>query len=220
MLINCPKCGKWVFTSDGKCPSCGCPRDAWTPERAKLPAPSEEERFFVMGAWAGEPIEWRVLSVGEDHLYAVSVCGLDMVRYNDDYSKETAWETSDLKAWLTQTFLPQAFSADERARIDEVTCLSCLEAEMLFANNRDRLCPPTEYAVSKGVYRHEDAYLDDSLFRKGTGACHWWLRDPATPNMKGDPCAAEVGVEGLVFEIGWPVDSKLTAVRPALWLKK
>ena len=116
MLIDCPQCGKWVFTNSEKCTNCGCPRDAWIPEHAKLPAPAENERSFVMGAWGGEPIEWRVLGVGDDHLFAISVCGLDCVKFNEDRSKGNDWETSDLKAWLEQTFLPQAFFADERER--------------------------------------------------------------------------------------------------------
>ena len=220
MLIDCPQCGKWVFTNSEKCTNCGCPRDAWIPEHAKLPAPAENERSFVMGAWGGEPIEWRVLGVGDDHLFAISVCRLDCVKFNETYDKGSDWKTSDLKAWLEQTFLPRAFSDDERARIDEITCLSSLEAELCFANNKDRLCTPTEYAEQRGAFRYRGSLFSDEPDHGATNACHWWLRSAGTVNGKGAPCAAEVGVEGLVFELGWPVDSAVTAVRPAIWVKR
>ena len=216
VYIECPKCGKWVYASKESCPNCGSPRDSWLPERAKLPVPEADERTFTMGVWGGEAIAWRVLGVAEDHLFAISECGLDCVKFNEERSKGNDWETSDLKAWLEQTFLPRAFSDSERARIDEITCLTSLEAATCFANNRDRLCIPTKYAVGRGVFVLKDAYLGGEQVRKGTGACHWWLRSPGTDSDD----AAEVGVEGLVFHIGWPVDSEVTAVRPAIWVKR
>ena len=216
VFVECPKCGKWVLSNKESCSNCGCPRSSWLPERAKLPAPTTDERTFTMGAWGGEAIAWRVLGVAEDHLFAISECGLDCVKFNEDRAKGNDWETSDLKAWLDQTFLPQAFSDSERARIDEITCLTSLEADTCFADKRDRLCPPTDYAASRGAFALKDAYLGGELMRKGTGACHWWLRSPGMD----DDDAAKVGVEGLVFDIGWPVDSKVTAVRPAIWVKR
>ena len=216
MLIDCPKCGKMVFADQETCSNCGCPRSAWLPERAKLPAPAPDEHAFEMGTWGDETISWRVLGVSDDHLFAISEYGLDRVKFNEDSAKGNDWETSDLKAWLEQTFLPQAFTASERARIDEVTCLTTMEAATCFANNEDRICAPTEYAEQRGVYRHRDTYLGDHLVSKGTGGCHWWLRSPGNK----DDTAAEIGVEGAVFHIGWSVASEVTAARPALWVKR
>ena len=216
MFIECPRCGKLTYSHNDKCDSCGCQRSAWLPERAKLPAPAPHERSFEMGSWGGEPILWRVLGVTEDHLFAISEYGLDRVEFNEDRGKGNDWETSDLKAWLEQTFLPQAFTPDERARIDEISCLTSLEAESCFADSRDRMCIPTEYAVGRGVFDYEFDRGNDYDLPAGTCACHWWLRSSGW----GTENAVNVGVEGLVFTLGWPVDSKITAVRPTLWVSR
>ncbi|MBR2790069.1 MAG: hypothetical protein IKD70_05565, partial [Eggerthellaceae bacterium] len=170
---------------------------------------------FTMGAWGGEPITWRVLEVGEAEVLAVSECGLDCVKFNESRSDGNAWETSHLKAWLEQTFLPQAFTESERTRIREITCLTVEEAERFFPTFKAALCEPTEYAVAQGVYRCDTMFVN-GRFDEGTHACHWWLRDPGIEAH----CAAEVGVEGLVFSLGWPVDVDCCAVRPAIRLAR
>ncbi|MBR3258344.1 MAG: hypothetical protein IKF96_05070, partial [Eggerthellaceae bacterium] len=87
---------------------------------------------FTMGAWSGEPITWRVLDVGKEEVLVISEYGLDCVKFNESCSDGNAWETSHLKAWLEQTFLPQAFTESERTRIREITCLTVEEAERFF----------------------------------------------------------------------------------------
>ena len=169
---------------------------------------------FTLGTWAGEPIIWRVMEVRKGEILALSEYGLDCVKFNESRSDGNAWETSHLKAWLEQTFLPQAFTASERERVREVTCLTVEEAKRFFPSHKAALCMPTEHAVAQGAYRN-DTVFTDGHFAEGSHACHWWLQDPGNDGHT----AAEVGVEGLVFWIGWPVDMDCCAVRPALRLK-
>ena len=135
--------------------------------------------------------------------------GLDCRPFNLSPEKGNDWRTSDLRAWLGNTFLSGAFSSDELAWIREVTCLSAEEAKRYFKDDRDRICRPTVYAKQQG------AYVSDSF-----GSCYWWLRSPGSvsTHAAGVSLSDDVFSDDYVYLVGWNVDSAITAVRPALIL--
>ena len=166
-------------------------------------------RDFSLGSYpqngtAPEPIEWRVIAYKADSVLVISKKGLDCKQFNSSQSKGNVWETSDLKKWLTQTFLSTAFTAEEKGLIQEITCLSVEQAKTHFLNDNDRICKPTPYAVKQGAYVNKD-----------TGGCSWWLRSPGS---YGSGCVAYVFDSGFVNSGGWSVGYSVYAVRPALWL--
>ena len=99
-----------------------------------------------------EPIQWRVLARDGDRILVVSVYGLDRQLYDADEWNYDLWETCDLKAWLEDDFMQTAFTAEDRAAILEITCLSIEEATTLFTDDEDRICQATPYAKSQGVW--------------------------------------------------------------------
>ena len=67
-----------------------------------------------------EPIEWIVLESEDDHALFMSVNCLDYKSYNTE-NTETTWKTSSLREWLNNEFMAEAFSAQERKRVQTQT---------------------------------------------------------------------------------------------------
>ena len=127
-----------------------------------------------------EPIEWIVLEREGNTLTLISKDALDRQPYNSTETPVT-WETCSLRTWLNDTFLNDAFTAEEQSMIPSVTVsadanpdtsidpgndtqdrvylLSIPEVYQYFPNGEDRLCRATDYAGGAGL-----SYVT------------WWLR--------------------------------------------
>lgn len=151
-----------------------------------------------------EPIEWRVLTVEGNRAYVVSQKALDARAFNTDADDGNDWNSSDLKKWIENDFASQAFTGDEMKEIDGApTLLSVDEVNKYFKSDNDRICMPTQQAVSNGAWTWDD-----------NGACGWWLRSPGVHS----DYAADVYADGLVYPGGLNVGYAANAVRPALWV--
>ena len=64
-----------------------------------------------------ESIEWTVIDVDGNIATLISRYGLDARPYGDGPTGET-WETCDLRRWLNDVFLGEAFSEPEQARLE------------------------------------------------------------------------------------------------------
>ena len=175
-----------------------------------------------------EAIIWKVLKVSGGKATLISEKVLDKVLYYDfAYSTSegagaTAWDTSDLRAWLGNTFV-EAFSDEELALMvssslknpangltgaggcgdtdDLVYVLSVDELKTLIPNALDRRAEPTEAAVANGVY------VDNQ-----SGCADWWLRDNGeTANQ-----AKNVYYYGGIDTVGKLVKSDYVGVRPVI----
>ena len=167
-----------------------------------------------------EPIEWLVLEVNGNEAFLVSRYGLDCKEYYHQRTDIT-WEDCDLRKWLNNDFLKEAFSEEERERIklsevdnrergtrggnntqDRVFCLSLAEARQYFKNDSERQCRPTAHT------RNQGAWVDN-----GNGCCSCWLRSPGD-NQRN---ASLVNTGGALLPDGCLVDISY-GVRPALRL--
>ena len=160
-----------------------------------------------------KPINWRVLKRKPDSLLIISERGLDVKRYNEQKC-DTTWSESTLRRWLNEKFLTEAFSEEERYLIktsnvsndadyptrDRVFLLNGDEAERFFANNNERKCKATDYALKN----HALIY---------GGHTWWWLRSRG----RYDDLAAYVGSYGAINRDGFDV-FKDGSVRPILQL--
>ena len=171
-----------------------------------------------------EDIEWLVLAKEKDRVLVISRYALDCRPYNAK-EQEVTWETCFLHGWLNDTFLNNAFSADEQAMIrtetvtadrnpsygtspgrdttDKVFLLSITEVNQYLTGESARKCQATAYAVKRGAYINP---LD--------GNCWWWLRSPGMNSF----LAAIVNYVGSVGYDGVRVHTWDGAVRPALWI--
>lgn len=174
-----------------------------------------------------EPIEWLVLDVQEGKALLFSKYGLDVKAYNDEEYIDITWEDCSLRTWLNNSFFYEAFDREERDRIlvtdidnsknncnqewdtyggndtqDAIFLLSHLEAGEYLKSPEDRICVPTESALTK------DIWLDEE-----TGNCRWWLRSPGNQQNSAEN-AWENGELGDHSYVNYARH----AVRPVIWI--
>lgn len=169
------------------------------------------------------PIEWQVLERNGDKAMLITRYVVDTQQYWEKVRTIT-WEDSSLRAWLNDTFLYKAFTAQEYAAIqttlndnskkqqgfglsggndtsDRIFVLSYAEVQKYFPEKASRKCLPTDYAEKQGVYVHErDRYT------------WWWTRSPG----KSYSTASAVNYEG--GNTNYATDRKSGGVRPVLWV--
>lgn len=172
-----------------------------------------------------EPIEWVVLDKTDGKALLLSNQAMDCVPYNNQ-NVGCTWATCSLRKWLNDTFYKKAFSTEEREWIlksrvaahknpdsstnpgmdtdDYIFLLSVDEVKYYLPNNSDRMCSPTEYAVTQGAFRE---------YRLGT--CWWWLRTPGETSQD----ASSVNSDGTIDTDDGSVNSGKGCVRPAMWVR-
>ena len=172
---------------------------------------------------APKTIEWRVLEVKGNEALLISRYGLICKPYHR-FNMDISWEDCDLRKWLNEDFLNEAFTPEERQRIrlsdvandekpefyatsggnntqDRIFCLSNAEARRYFKNNRERTCRATALAREKGL-------------RTLYSGCFWWLRSPGFCQNE----ASSVYADGSMFPSGFVVRDTRVTVRPAMWV--
>lgn len=180
------------------------------------------EQDNVSNGW--EAIEWLVLEKQGNQILVISKYALDNQVYNTS-NTDITWENCSLREWLNNDFLNAVFSDSEKEMIptvmlsaddtiyksdpgnatqDRVFLLSLSEVEKYLTSYDARKCMPTDYAIANGAYAASDSGY----------CCWWWVR---TPGMKQN-YAASIHKDGLLHEIGEPVDTGGIAVRPAIWI--
>ena len=181
-----------------------------------------------------KPLLWRVLDVDAENKKALLITE-DLIvcrRYHEECENIT-WEDCDLRKWLNEGFIKEAFDEKERSEIalvcnqnpdnkkyrtcggnvtkDRVFILNIDEANKYFRDDMDRRAAVTQYVKrsgSFGVSSCNYTTLDD----RNTG--WWWLRLPGI----GGNHASVVSADGRVDVFGRYADNNDVSVRPALWL--
>ncbi len=181
------------------------------------------EQYNNTANYGKEPIEWFVIARENGRLLLISRYSLDSLPYHD-YDGAVSWDQCTLRKWLNGTFLSEAFTKEERARIattelvnnghpsgypgatkntfDKVFLLSAEEAYRYFDEADDRMTWGTEYCNR------------DNPFADRGGLWWWWLRSPGD-----DPqYAAYVTESGEVSQYGWLASDGRGYVCPAIWV--
>lgn len=170
-----------------------------------------------------EAIEWLVLAKEDGKMLVVSQYGLDVKKYNEEYT-EVTWENCSLRQWLNSDFVDAAFTEEEKERIptvtvpadensytsidpgnatqDQVFLLSMSEV-LNYLNLTNTKCNPTDYTVTNNVVVSE-------------GNSWWWLRTPGRYQNR----VVIVGPDGSTYYNGHEqgVSGDGIAVRPAMWI--
>lgn len=173
-----------------------------------------------------EEIEWIVLEKdGSGKMLVISKYALDCRHYHSS-GKEVTWENSDIRKWLNNDFVSNAFTDVEKNSIkittvendgnsdydidggkdtkDSIFLLSIDEAKQYFPKNIDRMCQATKYAEAQG-----------SEFDSITRNCRWWLRSPGSSLYS----ASSVKIDGFILQMGTLVSVDKSFVRPAMWVE-
>ncbi|MCQ2458573.1 MAG: DUF6273 domain-containing protein, partial [Clostridia bacterium] len=169
-----------------------------------------------------EPLEWIVLSYDGQSAVMITRRAVDTIRYHRP-SKAATWETSNIRQWLNDTFVADAFTDAERARlipetlvnrdvaygghivrggpdtVDHVWLLSPEELERYLPKNIDRRAEITPYAESHGGWANKAGY------------CYWWLRSPVGGSTYSAKYAA---VDGSVSS--YAASAETRCVRPVI----
>lgn len=168
-----------------------------------------------------EPIEWLVLKRIDDRALLLSKQVLDAQPFCES-SAEAQWSTSDMRKWLNDTFLDEAFNADAQGRlievatgdgeedcIDRVFLLSSEQERQYFQTDEARKAIPTAYALKQGAPM-------DAENPEETG-CWWWLRTAMEGDQRGVAYIAESGSDAMMML--WGSGSPKGGVRPAIWVR-
>jgi len=157
-----------------------------------------------------EQIEWIVLDKANGKLLLIS----KYLLYSHTYEAvkgdtcNVNWENSDLRMWLNEDFLKNAFSFSQRSLIektensgcqDYIYILNADEIRNYFPNESERATTPTSYASKIG--NHWD------------GVSSWWLR--SSGGYSTNPSC--VYPNGTIKYSGWNHSAKV-GVRPAMWV--
>lgn len=208
-------------------PETTVPKESPIPDKLKIGdtltfGAYEQDGFAPNGQ---EPIEWVVLDKADGKALLLSTKAIDCIPYNDQYAGCT-WATCSLRKWLNDTFYKAAFSNEEREWIlksrvaahenpdsstnpgmdtdDYIFLLSVDEVKYYLPNDSDRMCSPTEYAVTQGAFRE---------YRLGT--CWWWLRTPGETSQD----ASSINADGSIDTGKGSVNSGKGCIRPAMWVQ-
>lgn len=167
-----------------------------------------------------EPIEWIVLDVQGGKSLLISRYVLDCQPYNKIWTYIT-WETCTIRNWLNDTFLNNAFSAEEQEAIittdvdnsssqghskwrtnggndtkDKIFFLSYVEAGKYFHSDNARSCELTAYAATQ---------IGDNY--------GWWLRSPGSEQSDATRVPSNGIYENITTIVYYTV-----GVRPAMWV--
>lgn len=179
------------------------------------------------GNWNGEIIEWEVLDVKGDKALLFATKVIEVRPYHDEWVYIT-WEECSLRKWLNGDFYDQAFSDEEKGKIetttvvnndnaefktpggndtqDKVFLLSAEEAEKYFDSAEARVAVMTDYL------------LENTVKISGLDERYYWLRTPGWTSEQ----AMLVGFRGDISVRGANVfdgNAQSTGVRPAVWIK-
>ena len=176
------------------------------------------------GGTTKKEIQWVVLDQEGSRLLLVSRYALNCHPYHSSYTPVT-WEDCELRRWLNEDFLNEAFDEGQKEQIvpvdltnrdnpefgtdggedtqDMVFILDVEEVERYFPTETSREVENTVYAM------HQGAYLGS--YNSNTS---WWLR---LPGESGDHTAF-ISSGGRLNLMGLQVDDGCGGVRPALWI--
>ena len=222
------------------------PTSTPTPKPTPTPTPSAESiqagDYVTFGHYPQTasgtdrtPIEWLVLDVQRNRALVISRYGLDAKPYNIVGNAAVKWETCSLRAWLNDSFLNTAFSAEEQAAIfltnvdnsqsqcysrwrtnggnntsDKIFLLSYDETYNRYFSSdyvRERMCTPTDYAIARGASTSPNT-------GHGRSAGWWWLRSPG--QRQEEAIAVNWYYTDSFYFYG--VNRSSFMVRPALWI--
>lgn len=208
------------YTKQGPCDEEYTPLDSYEEEIRRYEyLDTPESLFFGHYEQDGntgngsEPIEWQILETDGDQMLLVSKYALDSRVYHSR-SADVTWKDSELRRWLNNGFVEEAFTPEEQYQIrqnqpepgvgDMVFLLSLEETKQYFPTNSDRLCQATKYAVRQGAY-----------VNRQTGGSWWLLRTPGT--VSGN--VMSINSDGTIDRDGGRVTSAKGTVRPAIWVR-
>lgn len=154
--------------------------------------------------------QWLVIDKQGDSLLLLSVEGVEKRAFQYAMAR-VYWKDSDLRYWLNDTYLFEAFSEAERNCIKDSDINNVDIYDGKVANTRDRL-----FLLSVDEVEHYLVNEKDRVCVSIDGeTVSWWLRNPGHTS----DYVKVVQIDGLVDHYGVYTNSDtLPMVRPAMWI--
>ena len=196
---------------------------------------------LIFGSWQGEEIEWRVLDVKNGSVLLLSEYGLDVQQYNGTPASDIQWKDCTLRQWLNHDFYENAFSIEEKEKIqlsssegfpeynsrvvggdyqylereteDNVFLLTYTEVRYYFADPDGRANGSNKLRC---CYPTEYAKSDPNL-KTYKDACGWWLCTGFYDST--DQCKTMIVSDLGSISLEDKSESLEYVVRPAIWVK-
>ena len=174
-----------------------------------------------------ELIEWMVMDEQNGRILLVSKYGLEARAFHE-MQGETYWEDSDIRAWLNNDFMYQAFSQADQNNIMQTTLMNSQydpqdlseRPTIELAKTRDKIFLLSEEEILQYFPEETSRICEASaVVRNGgikmpEGRCSWWLR---SCNMAKDGTAQIVsGVNGQIEDSSCEL---VNVIRPAMWIR-
>lgn len=151
----------------------------------------------TFGNYQGKPLEWKVIEKGGGMVLLISKDILCDRSYgaSDAYGERPTWRDSELRKWLNEDFLNEAFTTAEKKDMvarnlaepkkggykvetvtDKVTILGLDEVKVYFWNEKDRVASGTQNEPAPWLLR---TYCDDQKLL-------WYVDENGKLQEKGD----------------------------------
>ena len=169
-----------------------------------------------------QPIEWIVISIKKGSALLLSKHILERIPFDRAVSGEM-WIGCTMRKWLNDTFLHEAFTAEEMHCIqiskntmdesdlyDDAVPYKCTTYDKVFALSQEEICKMSERYLSAESTEYARNRGDAGDY----GSNWWWLR--TTLSDRKNCVIVQEG--GKVNGRGDLVTAGYVGVRPALWL--
>lgn len=185
-----------------------------------------------------EPINWRVLCSKNGRGFLLCEDSIACHRFSNESNN---YKDSEIRFWLNDTFLNDAFSEEEQERIivtevdNSVKSTGYKSNEFACENTFDKIFLMSHADISKSQYGFNVYFCEDknrhrkaSDFARATGAyfstegglyanSYWWLRSPGDNRSHGR--VRVVFPDGVTDYSYYYPNSDYGGVVPALWVK-
>lgn len=199
---------------------------------------------YPQGNDYAEDIEWIVLDTKENKALLLSKHILAKASFSETYdSSGELWDNCDLRKWLNNAFINEAFSEEEIESIvstplytgenkerhipnsnklstDKIFILSINEVEKYLRREQERIAESTAFAKADS----NDRSLLGRIRRFFDVDGEWWLRAPGSEDILTEMIrkvysVAFVEADGEINTNGYDMNINTVGVRPALWIE-
>lgn len=187
--------------------------------------------------YVSSPISWEILFESETHYFAISEKIIDAVKYNlsrnphrtqnNEICPANNWELSYVRRWLNNDFLYDAFSEEERQRIELVKINNTTSGyypptsidttdKVFLVSHEEIFRTNCQGAITTDYARARGAYSSTSASHYGRG--DWWTRSPGISNDSVENIDRRGCVQATPF-CNY-VDDTAASIRPCIVIKK
>ena len=145
------------------------------------------------------PVKWRVLKVEDSTALLLSDKNLDMLEY-DTSIQASDWESSSLRSFLNSDFYNEAFTADERAAVKEVT-ISNPDSPVWFTEGGNDTSDKVFCLSIEDVFNKAYGFMDNGFSKGGVSGKNGAWYSVADGTRKAVNTAYAASKEGYYTEV-------------------